>query len=47
MSAATSLDARVRRQIEAEVGVSEEQDADAFGHGGKIDGFLRASRSVG
>jgi hypothetical protein len=31
------MDARPRRQIEAEVGVSEEEDADAFGHGEKID----------
>ena len=37
MAAPASLDARPRRQVEAEVGVSEKEDADAFGHGGKID----------
>jgi hypothetical protein len=37
VSATPTMDARPRRQIEAEVGVSEEEDADAFGHGEKID----------
>ena len=44
--AATSLDARPRRQIEAEVGVGEEEDADAFGHGGKIDAISSTDVSL-
>src|SRR5262249_33737907 len=45
VSAATSLDARTRRQIEAEVGVSEEEDANAFGHRRKIDVIVACRRS--
>ena len=40
VTAATSLDARPRRQIEAEVGVSEKENADAVGHAVKIDRYF-------
>ena len=45
MSAPASLDARPRRQVEAEVGVSEEEDAGASGHVVNI-GVIRDDKTV-